>query len=292
MPPARRGCSALGQFAVANRQRSHFLNMRRDNQGGFTLVELLVVLVIIGILAALILTGLTGAKVNARRIQCANNVRQLGLALQGFVTENHAYPLLINPLAKTGIYPEFYSSWVAALQRSELSSSTTGLRASAYLTEGVWKCPSATKPPNWPRDMAYPSYGYNCYGMSRQTDTDSLGLGGHYVWQNSLGQEHLPAPPVNESEVISPSELLAVGDGFTGANGVICDGGSFLWRIGGREDKLGGTRRSHARHQGKAAVVFCDGHTETPTLGFLFQETNDTALVRWNRDHSPHRECL
>jgi prepilin-type processing-associated H-X9-DG protein len=52
------------------------------------------------------------------------------------------------------------------------------------------------------------------------------------------------------------------------------------------------TKRSFARHQGKANVVFCDGHVESPTLQFLFEDTSDDALVRWNRDHLPHREKL
>jgi prepilin-type processing-associated H-X9-DG protein len=46
------------------------------------------------------------------------------------------------------------------------------------------------------------------------------------------------------------------------------------------------------RHQGKANVVFCDGHVESPTLPFLFADTSDAALSRWNRDHLPHREKL
>ena len=44
------------------------------------------------------------------------------------------------------------------------------------------------------------------------------------------------------------------------------------------------------RHQGKANVVFCDGHVESPTLKFLFEDTSDTALARWNRDHQPRPE--
>jgi len=46
------------------------------------------------------------------------------------------------------------------------------------------------------------------------------------------------------------------------------------------------------RHQGNANVVFCDGHVESPTLAFLFEDTSDNALSRWNRDHLPHRENL
>jgi len=47
-----------------------------------------------------------------------------------------------------------------------------------------------------------------------------------------------------------------------------------------------------SRHQGRANVVFCDGHVESPTLQFLFADTSDAALSRWNRDHQPHREKL
>jgi prepilin-type processing-associated H-X9-DG protein len=47
-----------------------------------------------------------------------------------------------------------------------------------------------------------------------------------------------------------------------------------------------------SRHQGKANVVFCDGHVESPTLKFLFEDTADAALSRWNRDHLPHRDRL
>jgi hypothetical protein len=43
---------------------------------------------------------------------------------------------------------------------------------------------------------------------------------------------------------------------------------------------------------GKANVVFCDGYVESPPLQFLFADTSDAALSRWNRDHQPHRERL
>ncbi|MCX6894479.1 MAG: type II secretion system protein, partial [Verrucomicrobia bacterium] len=231
---------------------------RQGIRSAFSLIELLVVIAIIGILAALLLTAVAQAKGKALRIQCANNVRQLGIALQGFVQGNRVYPLFVNPDSRKGPYPEHNGSWVSALQRSELSTSTNRIRASQYLSQGVWKCPAANKPAALPPGKGYLSYGYNCYGLTRPTDTNSLGLGGHNVWDFSHNTLP-PAPPVHESEVVSPSEMMAVGDNFYGGNGIIGDGGLALGRTCGLQDDAGRTKRSYARHQGKANVVFCDG---------------------------------
>lgn len=42
----------------------------------------------------------------------------------------------------------------------------------------------------------------------------------------------------------------------------------------------------------KTQTIFYDRHVESPTLKFLFADTTDDALCRWNRDHLPHRERL
>jgi prepilin-type N-terminal cleavage/methylation domain-containing protein len=70
--------------------------MRTSKRAGLTLIELLVVIAIIGVLAALLLAAVSAVKVRALRIQCVNNLRQQVLALQEYVTDNHAYPLAFN----------------------------------------------------------------------------------------------------------------------------------------------------------------------------------------------------
>ena len=130
--------------------------MRRKDRDGFTLIELLLVVGIIAILAALLLTAVTRSHSAALRIQCANNVRQVGIALRAFVTDHSVYPLCRNPDFYKGDYPEHMTMWMAALQYSEISvpgNSTNRVPFSKWAGQGVWKCPGANQPFNWPTNQ-------------------------------------------------------------------------------------------------------------------------------------------
>jgi prepilin-type processing-associated H-X9-DG protein/prepilin-type N-terminal cleavage/methylation domain-containing protein len=234
------------------------VTIQRENKiSAFTLTELLVTIAVIVILAALLLMAIFGAKARAQRIQCANNLRQLGVGLQVVLADNNGY--LWN-------YPR------------QLESDGLGISnpATNYFRIGVWLCPSA----QWhyqnvsTNDLI--SYGYNAFGVLPIGNNDvHFGLKAHFDSGSHL------IIPVGESQIANPSDMMAIGDG---------DGFNYFMRGNLAEMEKHGNILT--RHQGKANVVFCDGHVESPTLQFLFEDTSDEALSRWNRDHLPHREKL
>jgi prepilin-type N-terminal cleavage/methylation domain-containing protein len=98
-------------------------------QSAFTLVELLVVIVIIAILAALLMTAISQSKKRAQQIQCVSNLHQLGLGIQNFVADNHAYPSNFG-----GTNSDNPGTWIGQLERGGFDISKPKRK---FFAEGV-----------------------------------------------------------------------------------------------------------------------------------------------------------
>ena len=245
---------------------------RRRGQRAFTLIELLLVIGICGILAALLLPALSRAKARAQRTVCINNLHQIGIGLANFVTETHAYPSLVGTTNDAN--PGF---WAEQIERGGMDNAKPKTN---FFDVGVWHCPTARLRAPWPFDkFLLNTYGYNAYGVLPHfyyLQTNALGLYGYYQ------QRPYSVARVRESEVVCPSDMMAVGDSVRGGFEFMRTDLSVMDRDG----------LATARHQGSLNVLFCDAHVESPKLKYLFADTSDAALRQWNRDHQPHRDLV
>jgi len=233
---------------------------RPGSARGLTLMELLVVIAIIAVLAALLLPALAASKRKAQGIQCVNNLAAQGTALHVFLASYGCYPLGI---ASTNNDLDG-RSWLVQLEHGGFEIANP---SSNFYQQGVWRCPSGQARVGqlgWA-----PFYGYNCFGVLNVGNWDAnFGLGGQRAHENPITRI-----PIRDSEVSAPADMMAIGESDA----------LFFMRSQNYDFYQGGLR-----HRNHCNVLFCDGHVEPQMLSSLFTDTNDVALMRWNRDHQPH----
>ena len=107
----------------------------RQSQTAFTLIELLVVIAIIAILAALLLPALARAKDTAARIQCLNNLRQVGLANQLYTADcNDTFSTILECRRLAG-------NWALPRFTTRTSYGPTNRPLNVYSSVNVFSCP-------------------------------------------------------------------------------------------------------------------------------------------------------
>ena len=218
----------------------------------FTLIELLVVIAIIAILAAMALPALHASRAQARRVQCVDNLHQLGLAALMYWDDSQGQTYRYR-MGTTNGGTVYWFGWLKPGQEGAREFDPAPGALYLYLQgRGVEICPSL--------DYSSTLYKYKARGAAS-------GYG--YNWY--LGKDS-----INVSRIAQPSETVLLADAAqvndfqdpaSPANPLLEE---FYYVDAGEE---GNYPNGHFRHQRQANVVMCDGHVdrEKPVPGSIDQ---------------------
>lgn len=175
---------------------ARLMDSRRQRRG-FTLVELLVVIAIIAILSALILPAVQSARRAARRAECLNNIRQIGMAMQNFAASRTGpLPRLSSPQQFTnsaGLGDSFVAGWPisilpvmdnkALLDNIRRNATSSGVSSTEKIWIQSYTCPEHVDAHRQPGGL---SYVINCgYIRDEIWDGNGIQLAGSINWNGN-----------------------------------------------------------------------------------------------------------
>lgn len=251
-------------------------------RAGFTLLELLIVIAVIAILAALLLPALAQATAKAKRVYCAGNLRQLGLALSMYADQAERYPRCFDVLTGGAYTWSTVSLWQAALL-PHVGQSMRVFNCPAFPATNYWTTMPSPAGYNFPTNIQgdRPC----CYGLNAM----GLAQGNGFAYSLGLQSSQSPLCGRKPGEIKVPADMIAIGDECLPnpdprpplCNKLVWWGilTPFLVR-----DTIGGlteTATSTVHSQG-GNMVFLDDHVEWA----LWQRWigSETARRRWDYD--------
>ena len=249
----------------------------------FTLVELLVVIAVIGLLVALAAPVLAKARTQALRVVCTGNLRQIGLALQEYLSDFRHYPTFQAEGAhgtRTGFWD--YKLLAEAGGRTRIFLCPANMTRGNNDQKNWW--PTRPASITDPSALAWPnlSYGYNGTGTAPnpfplQLDDERLFLGFGGEGGLGTGSAFLPTY-LSESDVVAPADMIAIADYDPAVTDDDYDDDRHPEML-----LLGLT----GYHSSVANVLFCDTHVEHGKKNQWTMRTQ-TEWRRWNYDNQSH----
>ena len=218
----------------------------RGSSRSFTLVELLVVIVIIGLLAGLSFPAISGAMAKAKSTECVNNLRQIGTAMNLCASENNGnLPYASGPNAAGSGNSYGFNNWEAPLP----VIMGVGTGSVSFSSRASFENARAKHPFNCPAcKTGFRTYTANMRGMG------FLPGGNAY-------------PQIKIASLVKSSQLILVADDTFGDPAPANSGTDYF-------DQASYTNRIGIRHGGRANALFGDFHVESITASNLIASNN------------------